>query len=239
MHIKRINEMLGDSKKVPFKTIKNVVTDIDGNSYDGIEINGKVWMASNLRTKHLNDGTEIGLYEDRNNVKHPCYAYPQGVSGGSKDLKNYGLLYNFESVKTEKLAPKGWHIPTKHEYSVLLGYLSKDSRFNLNMDYVDISEAMVAKALSSQHDWKLSKVNGAIGCEPLKNNTTGFCVYPAGYFSHFNSNYRGFNAGLWSSDTFSLDNNYAESVVFYYDYPEVTIQPNTKAFGLSVRCVRD
>lgn len=37
----------------------------------------------------------------------------------------YGALYNFSTVKTTKLCPTGWHVPTDDELSILFEYVGQ------------------------------------------------------------------------------------------------------------------
>lgn len=103
---------------------KGIVVDIDGNTYQTIGIGTQIWMAENLYSRRLNDGTTLpqvtndsiwGIYHK------PAYCFYRN------DSTNYnngiGLLYNFYSVKTELLCPVGWRIPSTADWTTLSQFL--------------------------------------------------------------------------------------------------------------------
>jgi len=99
--------------------IKESVTDNDGNSYHVVKIGNQTWMTENLKTTKYNDGSSIPFIADG-------YQWIGSVEGGyswyNNDQSNkniYGALYNWFAVTTGKLAPKGWHIPSKTEINTL------------------------------------------------------------------------------------------------------------------------
>lgn len=99
-----------------------VVTDIDGNEYAFVTINGLTWMAENLKTTKLNDGTSLATIEDCSSDNlSPGFAWYE------KDYNTYGKvyggLYNWYAVNTGKLCPEGWRMPTKHEWFLLIEHL--------------------------------------------------------------------------------------------------------------------
>lgn len=99
------------------------VVDVDGNVYGTIRIGSQIWMAENLRTTRLNDGTPIPLVTDDRewgNLRGPGYCWP-GNDAANRDA--YGVLYNWHAVGTGKLAPAGWHVPTDEEWRVLAEHL--------------------------------------------------------------------------------------------------------------------
>jgi uncharacterized protein (TIGR02145 family) len=95
------------------------ITDIDGNVYHSVIIGNQEWMVENLAVTHLNDGTEIKLLSSDNewvSSTYPSYCwYDNTVNTDNK----HGLLYNFYTVNTGKLAPNGWHIPSDEEWKEL------------------------------------------------------------------------------------------------------------------------
>lgn len=102
--------------------VKGTVTDIDGNIYNYVEINGLFWMAANLKAVRYNDGTEIPYHEAGNAawmaLTTPAWCY-FGNKPENKEL--LGLLYNNYAVQTGKLCPDGWRMPTQTELSELIG----------------------------------------------------------------------------------------------------------------------
>jgi len=99
------------------------VTDIDGNVYKTIKIGNQTWMAENLRATKLNDGQSISYKSgalDWASLSTPGYCWPDNDALNGED---YGALYNWYSVDSEKLAPEGWHVPTEDEWQTLIDYL--------------------------------------------------------------------------------------------------------------------
>ena len=87
------------------------VKDADGNVYASTTIGKQVWLVENLKTTKYNDGTPIPLVTKDNawqELKTGAYCWL------NNDIKNKdvsGALYNWYTIKTKKLCPKGWHVP--------------------------------------------------------------------------------------------------------------------------------
>ena len=103
------------------------VVDVEGNKYATLKIGNREWMIENLRSKHLNDGTSIGelvnysdrTFDDRHNPRY------------FSENKFYNqVLYNWEVVNTQKIAPKGWHVATVDDWLDLFLYVLKSSSNN-------------------------------------------------------------------------------------------------------------
>ncbi len=107
---------------------QTAVKDADGNTYMAIVIGKQTWMAENLKATRLNDGTPIKLVTDEKawaalNSPGCCY-----YDNDPKNKEVYGVLYNWFTVDTKKLCPKGWHVPSDDDWKVLtdkLGDLTK------------------------------------------------------------------------------------------------------------------
>jgi uncharacterized protein (TIGR02145 family) len=100
------------------------VTDADGNVYKTVTIGKQVWMAENLKTTKLNDGSEIPLVTETGkwkNLSTPAYCWYE--NDRSKYGGVYGALYNWFVVNTGKLCPAGWHVPKAREWNVVSEFL--------------------------------------------------------------------------------------------------------------------
>jgi uncharacterized protein (TIGR02145 family) len=99
------------------------ITDIDANSYKTIPIGIQVWMAENLKTSKLNDGTAIPSVTDDaqwTNLLAPAYCWFDNNDTLYKNI--YGAYYNWFTVSTGKLCPVGWHVPSDDEWQLLVDY---------------------------------------------------------------------------------------------------------------------
>ncbi len=100
-----------------------LVADISGNVYKTTAIGTQIWMAENLKTTKLNDGTNIPLVADStawSNLLTLGYCWYNNDEAGNII---YGPLYNWSTVNTGKLCPSGWHVPDNNELTILTDYL--------------------------------------------------------------------------------------------------------------------
>lgn len=196
------------------------ITDIEGNIYNTITIGRQIWMSQNLRTTKLNDGTLIPQVTDGREwaaLSAPGYCWNYNDTIRNKGI--YGALYNWNTVKTGKLCPEGWHVFTLAEWEELLTYLG-DYRF----------AGGKLKEPGTVH-W-LSPNTGA-------TNESGFTALPGGGRGNDGVFYPvGEGAAWWSSTESDSSFSNMTSVVYqkseifiYYSYP--------KNFGFSVRCIED
>lgn len=180
------NELVGSSVTLTIKLDKNynitanfvnkdsaVVKDYDGNTYKIVRIGDQVWTSENLKTTTLNDGTPISMATGNENSYlgsyPPLYKW---CNNDSTNKQKYGALYNWYAIG--KLAPKGWHVSSVNEWSILLSNLMNNG---YNWDGSKNGNK-IAKSLASITDWKTNSTLGTIGCEPAKNNRSGFNALP-------------------------------------------------------------
>lgn len=105
----------------------DTVLDIDGNVYRTVTIGTQVWMVENLKTTRLNDGTPLQLVPFPSvwrRTVDPAYCWRQNDSSYKEP---FGALYNWHAVRTGKLAPPGWHVPTDEDWTILTSFLGGDS----------------------------------------------------------------------------------------------------------------
>lgn len=194
------------------------LTDIDGNIYRTIRIVDQNWMAENLKTTKLNDGTEIPRVEDNSNwqnLKAPGYCW---YDNDEYYKSFYGALYNWYTVNTKKLCPAGWHVPTDLDWSTLIDYL----------DWEGVAGGPL-KEVGTSH-W-LYPNTGA-------TNESGFTALPGGLRYEFGA-FSGIGwLGLWWSSTdYSLLGAYRRTM--RYDEKVIYRTSDYKSLGTSIRCIQD
>lgn len=78
----------------------------DGITYKTVKIGNQVWMAENFAYKPQSG--KFGGFDGN------YWAYDDKAS----NIEKYGYLYDWATA--QKIAPKGWHLPTKEEFETLL-----------------------------------------------------------------------------------------------------------------------
>jgi uncharacterized protein (TIGR02145 family) len=195
------------------------VTDADGNRYDTIRIGTQVWMVQNLRTTKYNDGTPIptGLSnDDWRTTKKGAYAIYDNKAANDA---TYGKLYNWYAVGSGKLAPKGWHVSTREDWSTLIKYLDGNNK--------------TGGKLKSATGWD-SPNTGA-------DNSSGFSGLPGGTRAWGGGGYydMGKTAYFWTTGEYVSFPDYAWYLKLFHDKAETFSTSEYKMQGMSVRCVKD
>lgn len=141
------------------------ITDIDGNIYSSVTIGTQTWMAENLKTTRYNDRSPIPLVKDElefRKLTTPAYCWYHNNETYYKNL--YGALYNWYSVKTGKLCPTGWHVPTDTEFETLADFLGGR----------EVAGGKLKEA-GTRH-WKTPNTGAT--------NEVGFTALPGGFRNH-------------------------------------------------------
>lgn len=73
-----------------------IIKDYDGNKYDAVKIGNQVWIASNLKTEHYADGSEIPMAGEDTFSRTEPYRYCP--DGNHQNVNDYGYLYNWPAV---------------------------------------------------------------------------------------------------------------------------------------------
>ena len=197
--------------------------DIDGNSYETIQIGEQEWMAENLKVTHYNNGDAIPTgysnseWVDLDETETGAYAI---YDDDPANAEIYGNLYNWYTVDDDRgVCPEGWHVPSDDEYTVLTDYLGGTSVAGGKM-----------KEAGLEH-WN-SPNTGA-------TNESGFTGLPAGYRNGGNGDYysMGDYGYFWSST--EGNSNSAWYRKLDYDDSEVNRFSNDERSGFSLRCLRD
>jgi uncharacterized protein (TIGR02145 family) len=213
------------------------VKDADGNNYNTVKIGNQVWMVENLKTTKYNDGTPISNVTGEaewNNLKTGAYC---NYGNLESNAQIYGRLYHWYAVNTGKLAPKGWHVPTDDDWTILENYLIANG---YNYDGTK-EENKIAKSLCAKTNWVLSSSEGTPGAAPENNNRSGFTALPGGYV-YYGSGLGGFlyigDIGYWWSSTV-YDDYRAYSRCLNSSGKDLGRFGRNKQSGFSVRCVKD
>jgi len=189
------------------------ITDIDGNVYKTVTIGTQVWMAENLKTTRYNDSLAIPLVLDNKTWKSlttPAYCWYDNDETANKNT--YGALYNWHTVKTGKLCPAGWHIPTLKECYIL----------------TNMGGARKLKEIGLTH-WQSPNKRAT--------NETGFTALPGGR-RHLNGAFDSVGyLGVWWSSSQTPTAIACQRFMYYYSSGAfIYLYPQN---GFSVRCLRD
>ena len=106
------------------KTENNSVKDIDGNTYNLVQIGTQIWTTENLTVSKYRNGDAIPQVQDAakwDALKTGAWCY---YENNPKYGAIYGKLYNWYAVNDPRgLAPDGFHIPSENEWTILIKFL--------------------------------------------------------------------------------------------------------------------
>jgi uncharacterized protein (TIGR02145 family) len=196
------------------------VTDIDGNTYQTIIINGQEWMAENLRTSKYANGEAIPNVPDSSqwlNLSSGAWVH---FNDDSQNEFPFGKLYNWYTVADSRnLCPVGWQLPSDSEWTVLTDFLGGEIIAGGKMKIV------------GTEFWQSPNTDAT--------NESGFSGIPAGRRIYTGPYYGLGNYTLWWSTTSDNDTSKAWTRDLHYLFSSIGRYSNDKNIGLSVRCVKN
>ena len=206
---------------VTFKTLDGAI-DADGNIYNVVKIGIQTWMKENLRTTKLNDGTPIPLLENDLEWKllnHSAYCW----YNNDKETygEKYGALYKWPTVKSGKLCPVGWHVPSDFEWTMLTFIIGGNTLEG---------EKTAAPKLKAKSDWATPG-----------SDEFGFSAYPGGIRSWGGSFHGMGEAAYWWCGYEDIFKDIGHVRSFYNNSEQLDTNSDhdRNVFGHSVRCIRD
>jgi uncharacterized protein (TIGR02145 family) len=169
--------------------------------------------------KTVNIGNKIWMAENLRYFETAGTEIPEDKTG------EYGILYNWTSLMAlhakysrnqwtseenhRGICPLGWHIPSEEEWTSLLEELNNDT-----------------ERMTSVSGWEDAE-NG--------NNSSGFNVYPAGYYEPF----FGFDQFAKGAYYWTSQNDSKEATYVNISNPRVGYSIEKKTYRCSCRCVKD
>lgn len=184
-----------------------------------VTICSQVWMTKNLDVTTYRNGDPIPQVTDPvqwSNLTSGAWAY---VNGDPATNGTYGKIYNWYAVNDPRgLAPAGWHVPSKTEFTTLANCLGSE--------YIAGGPLKTAGTT----DW-MAPNTGA-------TNSSGFSALPAGKRSN-QGIYSGF--GTSGASWTSTQQSAGFAWVFSLSYSSVRASFTSPEIveGLPVRCIKD
>lgn len=212
--LKQLQQMLPEDKIIE----QQPLTDIDGNVYKTVKIGDQIWMAENLKTTHYRNGDSIANVTDSASwVVLTTEAWCDYNNNHTNGLK-FGKLYNFFAVADQRgLAPKGWHVASDLEWTLL--------KINLKKSEIEGQNGVIYTLIDDFSN-KLN-LNLSAGVRTYEN-----------FYDDENTLSR-----YWTTNEITSGNG---ALRWQFDYLQDEIftnsgrwSDNNKCDGYSVRCVKD
>ena len=218
----------------------SVCQDVDGNTYQTIQIGQQVWMAENLKTTRYSNGDEIIYIDNSNEWDNNFIGHYAAYNNDLSNVDSYGYLYNWSAANDDRgICPDGFHIPSDQEWSELIQYLDPNTN-PFAENHSDVHSSLAGGFLK---DTGTIQEGDGLWQSPNTNatNMSGFSALPAGLTNDENQNvdlmgyYLGYLAWYWTST--AIDSDLAWSRELFWSGSDIHRHSITKNYGISVRCV--
>ena len=184
-----------------------------------VTICSQVWMQRNLDVTTYRNGDPIPEVSDPtqwSNLTTGAWTY---VNGDPSTNATYGKMYNWYAVNDPRgIAPVGWHIPTKAEFTTLANCLGGE--------YIAGGPLKTAGTT----DWMSPNTGGT--------NSSGFSALPGGKRSILGAfNSFGTQASFWTSTQISGTNSWGFAL--FHSTVSSSFTSPQKSEGATIRCLKD
>jgi uncharacterized protein (TIGR02145 family) len=215
------------------------VSDIDGNVYNTVQIGDQCWMKENLKTTRDASGSSITRY---------CYHYNSDYCAWYGGLYTWNTLMNGAGGSNNNpsgvqgICPTDWHVPSDAEWTQLVDYLDGQGYPNHSTDPNGAANALKScrqeespiggNCNTNEHPrWDSHSTHHGF-------DEFGFAAFPGGYLlTDGTFNFLG-RYGYWWSASEELS-TFAWYRIINHINGLVDRYYSSKAYGFSVRCVRD
>jgi clan AA aspartic protease (TIGR02281 family) len=200
----------------------------NSSTIKSVKIGTQTWMSENLNVDRFRNGDLIPEaktdeeWKKAGENKQPAWCYYNNAP--KNNGYEYGKLYNWYAVNDPRgLAPKGWSIPSKSDYEILLKFLSPNPLKKM-------------KSTDSWFEWVKWEGEWTIFSEG--NNESKFNALPGGHRLSYNDGIWSFSDsgvyGFWWTSTKEQEESYQIGI---YSDEHYTIYSSDRADGLSLRCI--
>lgn len=209
------------------------IRDVEGNTYQTVQIGEQCWMAENLRSGTYRDGSGIANIEK----DEEWYRRRQGAwaayDNSTRNIEAYGKLYNWYAVNDERgICPANWKVPSDADWRQLEMHLGMSWQQANETDSRGDENNIGGRLKAVSDLWR--------GDNAGVTNETAFSARPGGLRNALDGKFFGLrNTGNWWSTSDPgretawrrrLNNN--DNMIFRDTVPY-------KQYGFSVRCIAD
>ena len=205
-------------------------------NYPIVKIGDQWWMALNLQSVKYSDGSAIANISDNAGWSVLTTGAYCWYKNDAANKIVYGALYNWFAVKTNKICPSGWHVPSDAEWTTFENYLINNG---FNYDGTKTGNK-IAKSIAVATLWTSNATVGVVGNPdyPAYRNKSGFSALPAGYRDYTGTFGSVSNECYWWSSTENSTTN-ALFRYLYTNFANVGRYNYDKLHGFSIRCIKD
>jgi len=211
----------------PFACGYPITDSRDGKVYTTVQIGTQCWMAQNLNVGTLIAGTSNQT--NNSTIEKYCYNNTESNCTTYGGLYQWNEMMNYETTAgVQGICMTGWHLPTDPEWCTVTTFIDATVNCSAN-GWSGTNAGGKMKETGTTH-W-VSPNTGA-------TNSSGFTGLPNGYRSTGGSFDNQSSNGYWLSSTQSDASNAWYRSLGYLS-ADVARGYSSKAFGFSVRCLKD
>lgn len=200
------------------------VSDIDGNVYQVVKVGAQYWMTSNLMVTKYNDGTPIDFISTKEKWAEVAETKKGAYCVYNDDMEfksDYGYLYNWHAVDTDKLCPEGWKVPTLTEFMMYINELG--------------GEQLAGNLMKATSGWRGYKNDEKPDYQGT--NESGFDGRPGGYRSDAGACLNEGKYGYWWCSS-TQNGSTGDAIYLFFNSPGVFKTSALFRTGYSVRCIK-